>query len=67
MAYDLYVITDESLAGGLPHAEIARRAVAGGADAIQLRDKTSGCRELVRTGREIREITRRYRCALHRQ
>jgi thiamine-phosphate pyrophosphorylase len=58
MAYDLYVITDEALAGGLPHAEIARRAVAGGADAIQLRDKSLGCRELVRIGREIRAITK---------
>ena len=59
MSYDLYVITDESLAGGLPHAEIARRAVAGGADVIQLRDKTLNCRELASTGREIRKITRR--------
>jgi thiamine-phosphate pyrophosphorylase len=59
MTYDLYVITDELLAGGLPHAEIARRAVAGGADVIQLRDKTPGCREFIRTARQIREITRR--------
>jgi len=58
MAYDLYIITDEILAGGLSHAEIARRATAGGADAIQLRDKTCGCRELTRIGREIAEITR---------
>lgn len=58
MSYDLYVITDEDLAGGLPHAEIARRAVAGGADAVQLRDKVHGSRELVRIGREITEITR---------
>jgi thiamine-phosphate pyrophosphorylase len=58
MSYDLYVITDEPLAGGLPHAEIARRAVAGGADVIQLRDKALGSRDLVRTGREIRKITR---------
>jgi thiamine-phosphate pyrophosphorylase len=59
MTYDLYVITDEMLAGGLPHAEIARRAVAGGADVIQLRDKYLTSRELVRTGRDIRAITRR--------
>lgn len=59
MAYDLYVITDEALAGGRSHAEIASRAVAGGADVIQLRDKTAGCRTLTRTGREIRAITAR--------
>lgn len=58
MTWDLYVITDESLAGGLPHAEIAKRAVAGGADVIQLRDKILVCRDLVRIGREIGAITR---------
>lgn len=58
MKLDLYVITDEGLAGGLPHREIARRAVLGGADVIQLRDKTLPSRELVRVGREIRKITR---------
>lgn len=58
MSYDLYVITDEALAGGLPHAEIARRAVAGGADVIQLRNKSHGDRELVRIGREIHAITK---------
>ena len=59
MKLDLYVITDEGLAGGLPHSEIAWRAVLGGADAIQLRDKTLTPREMVRAGQEIREITRK--------
>ena len=45
MKYNLYVITDEAIAGGLTHEEIARRAIFGGADVIQLRDKTCGCRE----------------------
>jgi thiamine-phosphate pyrophosphorylase len=57
MKYDLYVITDEAIAGGLTHAEIAQRAIAGGADVIQLRDKTCGCRELCRIGRALRTIT----------
>jgi thiamine-phosphate pyrophosphorylase len=59
MKYDLYVITDEAIAGGLPHAEIARRAIAGGADVIQLRDKVCGCPELNRIGWTLREITRK--------
>ena len=58
MKYDLYVITDESISGGKSHAEIARLAVAGGADVIQFRDKVRSCSELVRIGREIRAITR---------
>jgi len=57
MAYDLYVITDEQISRGFSHVEIARQAIAGGADAIQLRDKTCGCRDLARIGREIHRIT----------
>lgn len=58
MKYDLYVVTDEAIAGGRSHAEIARCAVAGGADVIQLRDKTRPGSDLIRIGREIRAITR---------
>jgi thiamine-phosphate pyrophosphorylase len=35
----LYVVTDRELSRGLDHLEVGRRAVAGGADVIQLRDK----------------------------
>ena len=59
MKYDLYVITDEAIAGGMSHAGIARQAIAGGADVIQLRDKVCGCRELIRIGRTLREITKK--------
>jgi thiamine-phosphate pyrophosphorylase len=57
MKYDLYVITDVARAGGLTHAEIAERAIAGGADVVQLRDKVCGARELCHIGRTIRAIT----------
>ncbi len=57
MKYALYVITDETIAGGLTHAEIAERAIAGGADAIQLRDKTCGFLKLCQVGRVLRTIT----------
>ena len=58
MAFDLYVITDETHSRGRSHCEIARQAVDGGSCVIQLRDKTRGSRELVRIGSEIRKITR---------
>ncbi|MFA5266839.1 MAG: thiamine phosphate synthase [Methanoregula sp.] len=58
MNYDLYVITDETIAGGRSHAGIARQAVLGGAGIIQLRDKTRSCKELVIVGREMAVITR---------
>ena len=59
MKLDLYVITDEDVAGGLSHVEIAQRAILGGADVIQLRDKACGSGDLLRIGRVIREITRK--------
>jgi thiamine-phosphate pyrophosphorylase len=58
MVFDLYVIPDESLAGGKSHGEIVRLAVLGGADVIQLRDKTKSPLELTRIAREILIITR---------
>ncbi|RXE57351.1 thiamine-phosphate synthase [Methanoculleus taiwanensis] len=57
MAYDLYVVTDEAIGRGRTHAELARSAVAGGADAIQLRDKTLSCRDLLAAAHEIRAVT----------
>ncbi len=56
--YELYVITDESLSKGLSHAEIARRAIAGGADVIQLRDKAMSGKSLMQTAKELRTITK---------
>jgi thiamine-phosphate pyrophosphorylase len=59
MNFGLYVITDETLSGGRSHAVIAAEAVRGGADAIQLRDKSAGPRELARIGKEILPIASR--------
>ena len=59
MNLDLYVITDETIAGGRSHAGIAQQAACGGADAIQLRDKTCSPLELLRAARELRAITRK--------
>jgi len=59
MNYDLYVITDENIGSGRTHADIAEQAIAGGADAIQMRDKSCSSSELIRIGRVVREITRR--------
>lgn len=58
MNFELYVITDEKIAGGRSHAEIARQAALGGADVIQLRDKTCSTLDLLRTARDLRTITR---------
>lgn len=60
MSYDLYVITDQKLSRGLTHDQIAEKAVMGGADAIQLRDKHCSGKELMSYALKIREITRRH-------
>jgi len=57
MRYDLYVITDERIGRGRSHVELARRAVAGGADVIQLRDKNLSGRDLFDAALAVREIT----------
>jgi thiamine-phosphate pyrophosphorylase len=58
MDYGLYVVTDEKLSKGLTHVQIARRAIAGGADVIQLRDKTCDCVYFRSCAEEIRHIAR---------
>ena len=49
----LYVITDEIISRGRSHEEIAELAISGGADVIQIRDKTCGCRKLTKIVRNL--------------
>ncbi len=55
----LYAITDEVISGGKTHLEIAKAAIAGGADVIQLRDKKASSRELFEIACSLRELTHR--------
>jgi thiamine-phosphate pyrophosphorylase len=57
--YGLYVVTDEKLSCGLTHSEMARLALEGGADVIQLRDKEMEGRKLLEHAVEIRKLTRK--------
>ncbi len=57
--YSLYVITDRALAKGRSHTDVAREAIAGGANVIQLRDKDATTLELCTIGVAIKEITSR--------
>jgi len=54
LAVRLCVITDPGLAPGKDHLAIAREALAGGADMIQLRDKRPDLAALLPQAREIR-------------
>ena len=53
----LYVLTDPNLSHGRSHVEIVREAIAGGAEIVQLRDKSASTRELVQIGETLRQIT----------
>lgn len=54
----LYVITSDYRSAGRGHLDVARAALAGGADALQLRDKALGGRELLRLAVEIRRMVK---------
>jgi thiamine-phosphate pyrophosphorylase len=55
----LHVLTDEALQGRFSHLELAEMAVAGGADTIQLRQKTGSTRELIDTAVQIQALCRK--------
>ncbi len=58
--FDLYVITDSSLSHGKTDAEVAEQAFIGGADAVQLRMKHSGGREMLAQAKAVRELADEY-------
>jgi len=62
--FDLYVITDPALSRGRSHMEMARAALDGGADAIQIRDKSSTAYNLSRVTAEIQPLARKFGAAL---
>lgn len=57
--YRLYVIVDRKACGKRDLVYVAKEAIAGGADIIQLRDKEASVKELIGLGRAIRNLTRR--------
>lgn len=52
----LVLVTDPSRLGGRALGEVVREAVDGGVTAVQLRDKSASYEELLRTGRDVREV-----------
>lgn len=56
--FSLCLITDRRLAKGRPLLEVAREAIKGGADAIQLRDKEATSKELLEEALGLRDLTR---------
>jgi thiamine-phosphate pyrophosphorylase len=54
----LCVITDEQLSRGRSHLQVVDAAIRGGADAIQLRDKTASGGRLYQVALSLRKLTR---------
>jgi thiamine-phosphate pyrophosphorylase len=54
----LHILTDVVVQTRFSHAELARRAIAGGADTIQFRQKSGSTRSMIEAGCEIREVCR---------
>lgn len=54
----LHVLTDDTLVPGRTHLDVARAAIAGGADVVQLRDKIRPDEELLPLAREIAALAR---------
>ncbi len=54
----VYIITDRRVAGNRSILDIVREAIAGGATAVQLREKEASAREMIRLGEALHEITR---------
>jgi len=57
-AWRLYVIIDPAAARGRDLAQIAAQAIRGGADAIQLRDKTGPIRQVIEEAGRLLAVTR---------
>ena len=51
----LYLVLDPDLCAGIGMVETARRAVAGGATMVQLRDKHAGTAAMIETGRALKQ------------
>lgn len=64
--YRLYLVTDsrpETLRGR-NICDVVEAALKGGVTCVQFRDKTSDTGELVRTARQLHELTKRYNVPL---
>ncbi len=54
----LHVLTDETVQNRFSHVELAERAIAGGADTIQFREKRKGARELIDIAQAVLRMCR---------
>jgi thiamine-phosphate pyrophosphorylase len=56
----LHVITDTELQDRFSHVELARMAIAGGANTIQFRQKSGTTREMVETAKQMKQLCKNH-------
>jgi thiamine-phosphate pyrophosphorylase len=56
--FGVYLVTDASLSTGRSTVEVVERAIEGGVDVVQLREKGADARARYDLGTELRELTR---------
>jgi len=56
--FSVYLVTDESLSASRSTVEIVERAIEGGVDVVQLREKGTSARRRYELGGKVRELTR---------
>ena len=57
--WDLYLVTEEKLSKGRDTLEVVKKAIVGGIDVIQMREKGLDLKTRYKIGKNIREITRK--------
>ncbi|KAF2270302.1 TMP-TENI-domain-containing protein [Lojkania enalia] len=64
--YSLYLVTDstEAILGKRGLVQVVEKALKGGVTIVQYRDKTSDTGYLIQTGKELREVCRKYKVPL---
>lgn len=62
--YKLYLVISEADCKGRSFLEVAEKAILGGVDIIQLREKTDGLNSFIKKAEQLKEITDKYRIPL---
>ncbi|NMA55724.1 MAG: thiamine phosphate synthase [Firmicutes bacterium] len=62
--YDLYLLTDKTLAKGRPLEQIVKEAILGGATLVQYRAKNTSSRRMLEEAQALLALTRRHQIPL---
>ena len=64
MKFDLYLVTDERIQDKIKLYEIVEKAVEGGVNVVQLREKNTNTRDFIKKAIELKNILKKYHVPL---